>query len=184
MNYLTTYQLFEGIWSGNDEVSFQWEQPMSSWKADAQEKFKGVPESLVSVEMRRLWETPLKTWELLRGESWRMKLRTLKAESGELRMCKLHIQLTLTHLTACLKSGGAVPHGHPKTLTIVGYSCVLLYRRELTAIQILGSKFDAFRATVAGWKPKANIPPFLSIDWLIDWPVLDWLVYFSCWGSS
>ena len=93
-----------------------------------------------------------------------MKLRTLKPESGELRMCKLHIQLTLTQLTACLKSGGAVPHDHPKTLTIMGYSCVLLYRRELTTIQILGSKFDAFRATVAGWKPKANIPPFLLID--------------------
>lgn len=31
-------------------------------------KFKGVPKSLVGVEIRRPWETPLKTWGLLRGE--------------------------------------------------------------------------------------------------------------------
>lgn len=108
--------------------------------------FKGVPKSLVGVEITKLWEIPSRSWGLLKGANWRKKLRTLKLESGERRVGKPHVELFLKQITACLSSGElspmAIPTHAPSWVPTARSS---VEENLLGAVQILGSKSDAFK---------------------------------------
>lgn len=107
-------------------------------------KFKGIPKSLVAVETGP-WETPSRTWGLLKGTNWRMKLRTLKLESGELRMGKPHVELFLKQITGWLSSGERSLMAIPRCVPSWGSTArSSVEENPLGAVQTLSSKHDAF----------------------------------------
>ena len=108
-------------------------------------KFKGVPKSLVGVEITKLWEIPSRSRGLLKGAN-RRKLRTLKLESGERRVGKPHGELFLRQIAACLSSGEPSPMAIPThTPSWVPTARSSVEENLLGAVQLLGSKSDAFK---------------------------------------